>query len=99
MQYVPFHKRAWHAGESCYAGCPACNDYSIGIELEGQDEEAYTPQQYRRLVEVAGALIRAFPELSLERIAGHSDIAPQRKTDPGPFFEWERFRSLIAVSE
>ncbi len=98
VQYVPFHKRAWHAGESCYAGCPACNDYSIGIELEGQDSEAYTRAQYQRLVEVASALIRAFPELSLERIAGHSDIAPLRKTDPGPAFDWAYFREQLAVA-
>ena len=63
VQYVPFRKRAWHAGESCYAGCPACNDFSIGVELEDVDEEAYTPEQYDRLVEVSGALIDAFPEL------------------------------------
>ena len=97
VQYVPFHKRAWHAGESCYAGCSACNDFSIGIELEGMDEEAYTPEQYERLVEVTGVLVNAFPELSTERIAGHSDIAPQRKTDPGPAFDWDRFRARLAA--
>lgn len=92
VQYVPFHMRAWHAGESCYDGCMACNDYSIGIELEGMDDETYTPEQYDRLVEVTGALINGFPGLSCERIAGHSDIAPQRKTDPGPAFDWDYFR-------
>jgi len=97
VQYVPFHKRAWHAGESCYAGCPACNDFSIGIELEGLDEEAYTPEQYDRLVEVTRVLVNAFPELSSGRIAGHSDIAPQRKTDPGPAFDWDYFRTRLAA--
>lgn len=98
VQYVPFHKRAWHAGQSCYAGCPACNDFSIGIELEGLDEEAYSPEQYDRLIEVVGVLIHAFPELSRERIAGHSDIAPQRKTDPGPAFDWDYFRARLATA-
>jgi AmpD protein len=97
VQYVPFHKRAWHAGESCYAGCSACNDFSIGIELEGLDEEPYTREQYDRLVEVTGVLINAFPGLTAERIAGHSDIAPQRKTDPGPAFDWDYFRTRLAT--
>lgn len=98
VQYVPFHKRAWHAGESCYEGCPACNDFSIGIELEGQDDEAYTPVQYERLAAVSRALIHAFPGLSPGRITGHSDIAPQRKTDPGPAFDWDFFRERLAAA-
>jgi len=88
VQYVPFTERAWHAGDSCYNGRHACNDFSIGIELEGQDEEAYTVLQYERLAAVIDALVQAFPGLSHQRIVGHSDISPGRKTDPGPAFDW-----------
>jgi len=95
VQYVPFTERAWHAGDSCYGGRNACNDYSIGIELEGQDEEPYTPDQYERLVAVIEALLAAFPGLSHERIVGHSDIAPGRKTDPGPAFDWRLLRERL----
>ncbi len=95
VQYVPFNKRAWHAGESCYDGCTACNDFSIGIELEGQDEEPYTPVQYERLAAVIQALVQAFPGLSYERIAGHADVAPGRKTDPGPAFDWQRLKAQL----
>ena len=83
VQYVPFDKRAWHAGDSCFHGRQACNDFSIGIELEGQDDEPYTPVQYERLSAVTRALVRTYPGLSLQAVAGHSDIAPGRKTDPG----------------
>lgn len=95
VQYVPFDLRAWHAGESCFRGRRACNDFSIGIELEGQDEEAYTPVQYERLTEVVAVLMRAYPGLTLEAITGHSDIAPGRKTDPGPAFDWADFRARL----
>jgi len=95
VQYVPFTKRAWHAGESCYDGCSACNDYSIGIELEGLDEDPYTPAQYERLAAVVQALVQAYPGLSYERIAGHCDIAPGRKTDPGPAFDWQCLRDRL----
>jgi len=97
VQYVPFNLRAWHAGESCYDGCSACNDFSIGIELEGQDHEAYTDAQYERLAAVLAALIGIFPNLSAERVAGHSDVAPGRKTDPGPAFEWGRLQQRLAA--
>ena len=90
VQYVPFHERAWHAGASSYQGRERCNDFSIGIELEGADEIAYEPAQYRMLSAVILALCEAYPSLSLTRIAGHSDIAPGRKTDPGPAFDWQR---------
>ncbi|MCI0750145.1 MAG: 1,6-anhydro-N-acetylmuramyl-L-alanine amidase AmpD [Nevskiales bacterium] len=90
-QYVPFNRRAWHAGESCFEGRRACNDFSIGIELEGCDDRAFEPAQYRRLVQVSCALMRAYPGLTPSRIVGHSDIAPGRKTDPGPCFDWTRF--------
>ena len=94
-QYVPFHKRAWHAGESRYEGREACNDFSIGIELEGCDDIPYEPIQYRMLVDVVEALLRSYPFLTPERIVGHSDVAPWRKTDPGPAFDWEYFHGLL----
>lgn len=96
-QYVPFHLRAWHAGPSCYEGRSACNDFSIGIELEGSDAVAYTETQYRTLARVIGVLCRAYPGLSPARLAGHSDIAPGRKTDPGPAFDWPRVKTLVAL--
>lgn len=88
VQYVPFGERAWHAGVSEYAGRTACNDYSIGIELEGEDERAYEPAQYQSLRTLISALLRTYDALTRERIAGHSDIAPGRKSDPGPAFDW-----------
>lgn len=97
VQYVPFLKRAWHAGESCFDGCNACNDFSIGIELEGQDEEPYTPVQYEHLAGVIHTLIEAFPKLSIQRLAGHCDIAPLRKTDPGPAFDWSQLRQRLVA--
>ena len=96
-QYVPFHLRAWHAGESNYAGRCACNDFSIGIELEGTDTLAYEEAQYHALARLIGALSRAYPALGPARLTGHSDIAPGRKTDPGPAFDWPRVRTLVAL--
>ncbi|GAA0680814.1 1,6-anhydro-N-acetylmuramyl-L-alanine amidase AmpD [Marinobacterium maritimum] len=90
-QFVPFDRRAWHAGKSCFQGREACNDFSIGIELEGTDEVPYTDAQYQALVAVTQALLQAYPGLTRDRITGHSDIAPGRKTDPGPAFDWARF--------
>lgn len=98
VQYVPFGKRAWHAGQSCYQGHEACNDFSIGIELEGEDDVPYTPLQYDRLAEVVRLLIDAWPGLSAERIAGHSEIAPGRKTDPGPAFDWQALHARLERS-
>jgi AmpD protein len=95
-QYVPFSARAWHAGASCFAGREQCNDYSIGVELEGTDELPYTDAQYNVLAAIAGTLMQAYPAIAPERIAGHCDIAPGRKTDPGPAFDWPRFRASIA---
>jgi AmpD protein len=95
VQYVPLHRRAWHAGVSNYRGREKCNDFSIGIELEGTDEGAYEPAQYRALSETVVALCQAYATLSREHIAGHSDIAPGRKTDPGVGFDWPRFRALL----
>jgi N-acetyl-anhydromuramoyl-L-alanine amidase len=97
-QYVSFNERAWHAGPSSYDGRNACNDFSIGIELEGTDTLPYEEAQYRALSEVVAALCRAYPQLNPARIAGHSDIAPGRKTDPGPAFDWPHARRLIEAA-
>jgi N-acetyl-anhydromuramoyl-L-alanine amidase len=97
VQYVPFHLRAWHAGVSSYRGRERCNDFSVGIELEGTDGSAYEPAQYRVLSDVILALCDAYPSLSIERLTGHSDIAPGRKTDPGPAFDWPRLHALLRV--
>ena len=93
IQYVPFHRRAWHAGASSFAGRSCCNDFSIGIELEGADPIPYDDRQYERLTIVIAALRIAYP--TLDQLAGHSDIAPGRKTDPGPAFDWVRLRRLL----
>ncbi|AHB71753.1 1,6-anhydro-N-acetylmuramyl-L-alanine amidase AmpD [Cronobacter malonaticus] len=95
VQYVPFNKRAWHAGVSCYQGRERCNDFSIGIELEGTDVQPYTDAQYRQLAAVTRTLISLYPAMK-NHMTGHSDIAPERKTDPGPAFDWTRFRALVA---
>jgi AmpD protein len=97
VQYVPFHRRAWHAGVSQYRGRERCNDFSVGIELEGADTIPYEPAQYRALAHTILTLCAAYPSLSLERVAGHSDIAPGRKTDPGDVFDWARLRALLVV--
>lgn len=97
VQYVPLHRRAWHAGESVWQGRRRCNDYSIGIELEGVDDLPYTPEQYRRLAAVIRLVRRRLPSLARAEIVGHSDVAPGRKTDPGPAFDWPRLRRLLAV--
>ena len=94
-QFVPFHQRAWHAGMSVFDGRSACNDYSIGIELEGADTTPYTNLQYARLAQITQCLMAKYPALTAKRIAGHSDIAPGRKTDPGVSFDWARFNALI----
>ena len=94
-QFVNFNERAWHAGRSSYLGRPECNDYSIGIELEGSDFVSFTAAQYHTLVAVVAAIYSAYPN-TRRHLTGHSDIAPGRKTDPGEFFEWARLRELIA---
>ena len=96
VQFVPFHKRAWHAGVSAFQGREACNDFSIGIEIEGDDATPYAPAQYSALASVTTALLRAYPGITTARIVGHSDIAPGRKTDPGPAFDWARYRDILA---
>ena len=95
VQYVPFHARAWHAGESEYGGRKACNDFSIGIELEGVDDRPFEDAQYEMLAALVRTLLVAYPTLSPDHIAGHSDIAPGRKTDPGPAFDWARVRRSL----
>ena len=95
-QYVSFNERAWHAGKSIFEGRAACNDFSVGVELEGTDTQPYEDVQYERLAEAVAALCAAYPRLSPARLVGHSDSAPGRKTDPGPAFDWPRARRLIA---
>ncbi|HET8552893.1 MAG TPA: 1,6-anhydro-N-acetylmuramyl-L-alanine amidase AmpD [Gammaproteobacteria bacterium] len=99
VQFVNLLDRAWHAGVSRFDGRSACNDFSIGIELEGTDDLPYTDAQYDRLAETARAIMRAWPAIEPNRICGHSDIAPGRKTDPGPAFDWPRFRQLLEETD
>lgn len=94
-QYVSFNQRAWHAGESSFCGRAACNDFAVGIELEGADEVPYEAAQYETLTRLVGALRTTYPSLANAEVVGHSDIAPGRKTDPGPAFDWPRFRRLL----
>ena len=95
-QFVGFDRRAWHAGVSAYRGRTDCNDFSIGIELEGTDARPYTDTQYARLSDVLGALFARYPKLSLSAVVGHAEVAPGRKTDPGPSFDWPRLLASIA---
>jgi N-acetyl-anhydromuramoyl-L-alanine amidase len=97
VQYVPIDKRAWHAGQSCYEGRERCNDFSIGIELEGTETDPYTDRQYHMLAAAIKSLLDAYPSLSVQHITGHSDIAPGRKTDPGESFDWRRLYGLLGI--
>lgn len=94
-QYVALDRRAWHAGQSVFCGRERCNDYSIGIELEGSDDMPFHPAQYRSLVQLTKQIKNEFPAITDDRMVGHSDVAPGRKTDPGPFFNWEHFRLAL----
>lgn len=98
-QLVSVFDRAWHAGVSEFQGVANCNDYSVGIELNGSDHQPFTEEQYRSLAELTHAMMRCYPGLTLERIVGHSDIALPlgRKTDPGPYFDWAYYRSLLEL--
>jgi AmpD protein len=96
VQFVDLHQRAWHAGRSCWEGRAECNDYAIGIELEGTDDMPFTADQYERLAVLTAEIMRLLPAITTERIVGHSDVAPGRKTDPGPAFDWARYRRLLA---
>ena len=95
VQFVSLGKRAWHAGQSCWRGRQRCNDFSIGIELEGSDSLPFEDRQYFALAQATKEIQLHYPQILNENITGHSDIAPGRKTDPGPCFDWERYKSLI----
>lgn len=95
VQFVPFDHRAWHAGQSRYEDRERCNDFSIGIELEGTDTEPYTEAQYSSLANAIAAILHSYPATSRERVVGHSDIAPGRKTDPGPAFDWAKLAHVL----
>lgn len=96
LQFVSLDDRAWHAGTSRFRGRERCNDYSIGIELEGADEVPYTQRQYAKLATLARLVMRHYPQVTPSRIVGHSQVAPGRKTDPGPAFDWRAFRARLA---
>ena len=98
LQFVSFDRRAWHAGLSSFRGESRCNDYAIGIELEGEDDVAYSDAQYKTLVAVSRALMQAYPQLNARTVAGHCDVSPGRKTDPGPAFDWLRLYDGLASS-
>ncbi|WP_456372814.1 1,6-anhydro-N-acetylmuramyl-L-alanine amidase AmpD [Thiolapillus sp.] len=95
LQFVSLEKRAWHAGESCFENRSNCNDYSIGIELEGSDRIPYSDAQYQSLTRITREIMGHYPHITPERITGHEHIAPGRKTDPGPAFDWERYLSTL----
>ena len=98
VQFVPFSERAWHAGESVFRGRGRCNDYSIGIEIEGDDDTAYDERQYDCVARLIASLCRRYPRLDARVVAGHCDIAPGRKTDPGPAFDWMRLYHKLACA-
>lgn len=95
VQFVPFEKRAWHAGFSSFQGRNKCNDFSVGIELEGTDHISYTERQYQSLLTVSESIIRRYPKITIGSIVGHQDIAPGRKTDPGVSFDWGQYRGKM----
>ena len=95
VQFVDFNHRAWHAGVSCFDGIERCNDFSIGIELEGTDTQDYSEAQYTCLHALTTSILKAYPEINPERITGHEHIAPGRKTDPGPAFDWEKYKARL----
>ena len=95
IQFVSFGDRAWHAGVSEWRGEPVCNNFSVGIELEGCDDQSYTDTQYSSLAKLIGALRSKYPEIGADAITGHSDIAPVRKTDPGPAFSWAKLADCL----
>ena len=95
IQFVDLNKKAWHAGISEFEGQKECNDFSIGIELEGTDTDSYSDKQYLSLINLTNCLMETYPGISTERIVGHSDIAPSRKTDPGESFDWNRYKNSL----
>lgn len=96
IQFVPFSKRAWHAGVSSFSGRTGCNDFSIGIELEGTDEIPYEQVQYKQLSRIIPLLMQCYTAITHDRIVGHADIAPGRKTDPGSAFDWAYLKGMLA---
>ncbi len=95
VQFVATHARAWHAGDSNLYGLNVVNDFAIGIELAGCDEQPFCEAQYDRLIALSKCLLNVYPAIRMDRIVGHSKIAPVRKTDPGPFFDWQRYKSEL----
>lgn len=98
IQFVPFDRRAWHAGQSSWRGRTDCNDFSIGIELEGRDDLPYSDAQYNALTQLVPALRHSYPGIAADSVVGHEHIAPGRKTDPGPAFDWARLRRDLQVA-
>ncbi|MET0028655.1 MAG: 1,6-anhydro-N-acetylmuramyl-L-alanine amidase AmpD [Candidatus Thiodiazotropha sp.] len=98
VQYVPFDQRAWHAGQSNFCGRWRCNDFSIGIELEGSDVKPFSASQYSALTQATQWLMQRYPAIRETRITSHSAISPGRKTDPGPHFDWRRYRTLLQAA-
>ena len=94
-QYVNFNDMAWHAGVSCFEGREKCNEFSIGIELEGSNNQPFTEAQYQTLAQLTQVIMKAYPQITPERIAGHNQIAPERKIDPGQYFDWAYYQQLI----
>lgn len=99
QQFVALDQRAWHAGASHFEGRERCNDFAIGIELEGTDHIPYTQPQYQQLVDLTRRIQAIYPKITPQRISGHQDIAPGRKTDPGPAFDWARYREMLGATE
>ena len=97
IQFVPFNERAWHAGQSNYQGRERCNDFSIGIELEGTDSDSFEDIQYQKLAQLVNALKTSYPDIS-EHITGHSDISPGRKKDPGTGFDWNKLKNNLSAN-
>ena len=95
IQFVPFNMRAWHAGDSSYKGVRDCNNYSIGIELEGTDRDNFSNNQYEKLIQISKQIIKNYPEINKDKIVGHSEISPGRKTDPGEKFEWNKYLNAL----
>ncbi|MCW9733462.1 1,6-anhydro-N-acetylmuramyl-L-alanine amidase AmpD [Avibacterium sp. 20-15] len=94
-QYVSFNDRAWHAGVSCFQGREKCNDFAIGIELEGSNNQPFTEQQYATLTKLTQSIMQHYPKIGKDRIVGHSDISPGRKIDPGQYFDWEKYLTCL----
>ena len=97
IQFVPFNRKAWHAGKSSFEDREDCNDFSIGVELEGTDRDPFSDRQYMALTDITLDLLATYSSLTAARIVGHSDIAPGRKSDPGPCFDWERYKRSLSA--